>query len=457
MRTAAILWCASIAGLQCYLFRRIKDDLVKNHVEGPKGFRAMLGPWVEAGFVTMVEEEIRFWNGSKIYLCHCKDEKDRFKYLGAEIHVLLIDELTTFTDKIYKFLRGRVRAVGLNLSEEYKDLFPRILCGSNPGNIGHLWVKADFVDAVQDMEIRQMPDSQGGMRRQLIRARLDDNPSMSNDDPGYRAKLRGLGSDALVRAMELGDWDVIEGAYFDCWRPNKHIIRPFKIEPHWTRFRSFDWGSAAPFSVGWWTVVSEDFEHPDGFIIPKNAMIRYREWYGAKEPNVGLKMFAEEVARGILKREADDPKDGEGRQVHYGVADPSIVKQDGGPSVAERMMKCGLVWRMADNRRVPEKGRAGGWDMMRARLVGDDKPMIYCFSTCTDSIRTIPALQHDENKPEDLDTEGEDHAADEWRYACMSRPWARAKQVDEPPRFPVERTINEMIAEQTRKRKAAEF
>ena len=91
MRNAAIIWCASIAGLQVYIFRRIRDDLVKNHMEGPKGFRAMLAPWVNAGHVTIVEDEIRFWTGSKIYLCHCKDEKDIYKYQGAEIHVLLMD------------------------------------------------------------------------------------------------------------------------------------------------------------------------------------------------------------------------------------------------------------------------------------------------------------------------------------------------------------------------------
>jgi hypothetical protein len=55
----------------------------------------------------------------------------------------------------------------------------------------------------------------------------------------------------------------------------------------------------------------------------------------------------------------------------------------------------------------------------------DGNPMIVCFDTCLDSIRTIPALQHDTDRPEDLDTEAEDHAADEWRYACMSRPYAR--------------------------------
>jgi hypothetical protein len=72
----------------------------------------------------------------------------------------------------------------------------------------------------------------------------------------------------------------------------------------------------------------------------------------------------------------------------------------------------------------------GGWDQMRARLDGEEgKPMVYCFSTCVDSIRTIPVLQHDKTRPEDLDTDGEDHAADDWRYACMSRPFTRKAQV----------------------------
>jgi hypothetical protein len=89
----------------------------------------------------------------------------------------------------------------------------------------------------------------------------------------------------------------------------------------------------------------------------------------------------------------------------------------------------GVQFKRADNRRVGKRGAFGGWDEMRNRMLGhDDGPLIFCFSTCTDSIRTIPVLQHDQRKPEDLDTTAEDHAADEWRYACMSRPWTKSKQ-----------------------------
>ena len=72
--------------------------------------------------------------------------------------------------------------------------------------------------------------------------------------------------------------------------------------------------------------------------------------------------------------------------------------------------------------------RLGG-KVIRGRVETDEdeRPMLYTFSTCRDSIRTIPALQHDPRRMEDLDSSAEDHAADEWRYACMSRPYARPK------------------------------
>lgn len=425
IRIAAIVWCAAIPGLQVYLFRRVHPDLIKNHMEGPKGFRAILAGWVLSGWCTVVEDEIRFWNGSKIYLCHCKDEKDIYKYQGAEIHVLLIDELTHFTENMYRFLRNRVRMVGITLPAEYVGRFPRILCGANPGNIGHLWVKATFVMSAEPATMRLMDKAEGGMVRQYIPARLEDNPSMADDDPGYEGRLEGLGSQSLVRAMRWGDWDVIEGAFFDCWDARRHVVRPFEVPESWMRFRSGDWGSAKPFSFGWWTVASEDYRAGEIW-LPRGCLIRIGEWYGMKpgKPNEGLKLPAETVGAGLVERETGKPKQS------YGVLDPAAFASDGGPSIHERIMAGSerkIVFRRADNARVPQRGAMGGWDQMRGRMIGDaeGRPMIACFSTCVDSIRTIPALQHDTDRPEDLDTDGEDHAADDWRYGCMSRPWAR--------------------------------
>ena len=461
MRVAAIRWCVEIAGLQVYFFRRIREDLIKNHMEGPQGLRALLAPLVDAGWCEIIENEVRFWNHSKIFLCHAQHETDVYKYQGAEIHVLCVDELTHFAEPMYRFLRNRVRMVGLDVPADYSGRFPRILASANPGGVGHLWVKNTFIDGVTPLKMRLQPSAEGGMRRMYIPATLDDNPSMLEHDPGYEARLEGLGSKALVAAMRWGDWNVIEGAFFDCWSPQLHVLAPFSVPLEWLRFRSADWGAASPFSTGWWAVVQEDYFLPVvkrdsrgtlirtntgaledmGFRrIPRGALIRYREDYGDQEgaPGKGLKLTAEAYADRIIAREKGDET-----KCTYGVMDPSTFKVDGGPSIAERvnrkLVQAGLApFREADNRRVNTRmsrdrgGPMSGWDVVRQRMVGTNGvPDIYCFSTCIDSIRTIPALQHDPDRAEDLNTRGEDHAADEWRYACMSRAWL--KEREKPP------------------------
>jgi hypothetical protein len=92
-----------------------------------------------------------------------------------------------------------------------------------------------------------------------------------------------VGSDTLVRAWLEGDWTVIEGAYFDCWRYDLHVVEPFAVPAHWGRFRSMDWGSAKPFSVGWGAIKGDDHclpaEGGSNRVIPRGALLRYREWY----------------------------------------------------------------------------------------------------------------------------------------------------------------------------------
>ena len=440
MRVAAVIWCTMIFGLQVYFFRRLRDDLIKNHMEGPNGFRAMLAGWERCGFVRIIEDEIRFWNGSKIYLCHCKDEKHRFKYQGAEIHVLLIDELTHFTEVIYRFLRNRVRMVGIlsKVPEVLKGRFPRILCGANPGGIGHQFVKATFIDGAVPLETYRAVESEGGMLRQYIPARLDDNPSMTEQDPGYEARLSGLGSEALVKAMRDGDWDIIEGAFFDCYSRVKHVCKPFVIPERWLRFRAGDWGSAKPFAFGWFAVVEDDFITPDGHSLPRGCLVMYREYYGIAvdkvgkfKPNVGVKLPAATVGKEVRRLEQGDT-------ITYGKLDPAAFAEDGGPSIAEMMQAHGkgVTFTPADNKRVTQRGAMGGWDQVRGRLIGDEdmRPMLLFFETCVHTIRTLPALQHDPDRPEDLDTTQEDHAADMVRYGGMARPGTRKPPEDEKPK-----------------------
>jgi len=278
-----------------------------------------------------------------------------------------------------------------------------VRAAGNPGGPGHQWVKARFIDPAPG-GYEPIMDDAGPWERMFIPSRVQDNRVLMRADPFYVDRLRGSGSPEIVRAWLEGDWSIVAGAYFPEWDSARHVIEPRALPESWLRFRSFDWGSAKPFSVGWWAVSDGELA-----AFPRGAIIRYREWYGMSpgRPNVGLKMTAEEVADGIKQREVGD-------KITYGVADPSIFATDGGPSIRERMKLRDIAWRAADNKRVAQAGAMGGWDAMRARLKGeDDRPMLYVFNTCRDFIRTVPALQHDPARSEDVDTSAEDHAADE--------------------------------------------
>lgn len=429
MRVAAIMWSIAIPGLQTYVFRRLYDDLIKNHMEGPTGFNALLAPWV-GKYIEIVDAEIRFNNGSRIYLCHCQHEKDRFKYQGAEIHVLLIDELTHFTDVIYRFIRSRVRMpMEFPLPAEYKDCFPRILCGSNPGGIGHQFVKTTFIDNNAPFEIHQTSPEEGGFKRQYIPANLADNPSIDQDK--YRANLSGLGNEALVKAMLEGDWDIVAGAALGMGR-NSHALRPFKVPKHWTKFMGLDWGYKRPYAVGWFTVVEGNTlldakgAYPEVY-LPDKAVIMYRELYGTTgKPNEGSMEESPIVAKKILEIErlADEKMD-------YRVADTQLWAKNDGPSMAERMH---AATNGAFNPRKAEKDRQANYSEICSRLRGDeiDKntyvPMFYVTENCHHFWRTVPPLILDETNPEKgPDEKQENHMYDMLAYSLMSRPFVTTK------------------------------
>jgi hypothetical protein len=356
-------------------------------------------------------------------LCHCQYEKDRFKYQGAEIHVLCIDELTHFTDTIYRYLRGRVRVGELEEPEGFQGMFPRIICGSNPGGVGHNWVKAAWIDLAPPMAITQMPDEEGGMLRQYIPAKLDDNPTLLKKDPTYLARLSGLGNPALVRAMRDGDWDIVAGgALDDVWDRAIHVRAPFEIPSSWRLDRSFDWGSSRPFSVGWWAE-SDGTEATlkDGTKahFPKGTLFRVAEYYGWNgKPNEGCRLLALEVARRIVEMEKHMfPR----RVVIPGPADPAIYAAQNGVCIADDMARAGCRWEAADNK---PGSRQTGLESMRKRLKASlqfpmEDPGMFIFDNCAHFIRTVPVLPRDERKPDDVDSDAEDHVYDEARYRCQ--------------------------------------
>ena len=414
MRIIAIFYALSVSNIQIYLFRRLSEDLKKNHLDGSSGFTSLLAEYIESGFcrINASTAQIIFKNGSKINLCHCQYDKDVLKYQGVEINLLLIDELTHFSEYIYKFLRSRVRLGGLVIPKNLKQSLPKIICSSNPGGVGHEFVKSYFIENKEPMKLYRMQKEEGGMLRQFIPAKLSDNPTMTENDPLYAEKLLGLGG-ALAKAMLEGDWDAIEGAYFDNFDKDKHIIEPFFIPPEWFKIRAYDWGYSKPFCVLWGAVSDGSLVNCGGIkrVFPRGSIIIYREFYGyTGKANEGLKMHASDIAKNIKEMQ-------QGEKMNDMVADPAIFDVSSGESIADQMVKDKIHWRPADNKRVT------GWQQIRARFNGEDgKPLLFFVNTCKNLIRTLPLMQYDKSRPEDLDSDMEDHAVDTLRYLCMSRP-----------------------------------
>jgi hypothetical protein len=345
-------------------------------------------------------KEWRFPNGACLKMRFLENFADTMHYQGHEYQWIGNDELPQWAQPdSYSALNACLRCSKAEVKKK------RRRSTGNPGGPGHQWVKNRFIDPAPG-GYTPIIDPETKETRMFIPSKVQDNRILLDRDPGYLLRLKGSGSAELVRAWLEGDWNVVQGAYFDNF--SRCIIKPCRLEPHLMRFRSYDHGHARPFSVGWWAVADGE-QHP----FAAGDLIRYREWYGMKpgEPNIGLRLTIDEIAAGITERSR-------GEEYAYSVADPSIFAEDGGPSISEMFRKNGILFRAADNKRIP------GWEQIRYRLAGrESNPGVWCFDTCTDSIRTIPALQHDIHKPEDLNTESEDHPIDEWRYGVTSRPW----------------------------------
>lgn len=376
-------------------------------------------------------------NGARLKFVYLERDSDAEEYQGHNYTRVYVEEVTNFpsSSPINK-LRATLRSgtgvpVGMRLT-------------GNPGGPGHNWVKARYIDPCPTgfkIITEECPVEVDGetftvkLDRVFIPSKLGDNMLLLRNDPTYVLRLRQSGSEALVKAWLEGNWDIVDGAYFTELDEQRHgreadIIR--WITPGTVLFRSFDWGSYRPFSVGWWAIA--DGLWPKDNPLPFGALFRYREWYGASGPNRGLGCTAAFISDEILKMEKNE-------RIRYAVADPAIFIRNGGPSIAESMARC--RWRRADNKRLP------GWEAMRQRIVGENNiPMLYVANECEDFWRTIPTLQHDETNPEDVDTDGEDHVGDEVRYACMSRPWKPKLPIPPGsiyPPLPSQMTFNQLI------------
>jgi len=428
LRWDAINFCLNNPGLQAYLFRRTLPELEDNHV---KFIKQEIPPAI--GTYMAAKGRMDFYNGSTLNFCYCERENDVYRYLGAEMHWIGLDEASRMLESQISLLKTRSRLGGWKPDPRYAHALPRFVMASNPGGPSHSFLKGTFIDQAPpetmffDMNMRSSTNvADKGWTSLFIPAKMSDNKYIDAD---YESAFSGL-PEALAKAYRDGDWDAVVGqALHNLSRP-RHAIRSFTVPRHWTRFMSIDWGTYHPFSVGWYCVsdgatLQSKEEHPE-VNLPPGAIIRYREWYGWNgKPNKGMRLDSTAVAVRILQEEAKTND-----WVDYRVGDPSMWNRMDGPSVAERMCAVHPSFRLRQVKRSREQGYAeflsrlaGSSTFMKDGQSADD-PLLFITESCTQFWRTVPPLTVDEGKPEKGPDSGlEDHVYDECVYALMSRPY----------------------------------
>jgi hypothetical protein len=418
VRVALIAWCQMIPGLQCALFRRTFADLHKNHMEGPTSFPQLLAPLVNAGHARIVQGEIIWSNGSRISLCHCQHEKDKLKYQGAEFHVLAIDELTHFTETIYRYLRGRVRMTGLDIPKHLKHLFPRIITSANPGGPGHSFVKRTWVKKGE--RPHRASKKEGGFIRQFISAKLSDNYALLRDDPEYATRLEGLGDAALVRALRDGDWDVVAGAMWgEVWRNARHTCDAFPIPHDWPIWVGADDGYSDAAAMLWLT------ENPR-----TKTLYAIAELYQTGLLPEAFVALATKINRSILRTDEQGDISANTEPIR-GFMDSAAFADHGqtGPN-GEKAVPRGnqLVALGLKLKPVPkwQGSRVHGVQEIHRLLAPNTKdpekrPGLVFFKRCKMAIETVPTIGRDDKQPEDTEASENDHIIDAIRYGIQHK------------------------------------
>jgi phage terminase large subunit len=311
---------------------------------------------------------------------------DPSKYNSAEFAAIAVEELTKNKEAVFHELRKRMRWPGI------PDEDTRFLGATNPGGPGHAWVKRFWLDSDLPAEMASIAG-----QFKYVQSKAQDNPHLSS---GYYESLLTLPSE-MAKAYAEGDWDLFAGQYFKEWRKDVHVCEPFEIPWFWKIERAGDWGEAKPCAHLWIATNPEGQKYVVG------------EVYGAN-------LSIEKQAELIHAFEAGK------KVVSNGVLDAACWDTTGrAQSIADQFADYKVRW--LPSAKGPGS-RVAGWRVLRKLLAFDRdesgkvtrQPKLKVFATCKHLIRTLPSLEHDENKPEDLNSDGEDHAADALRYHLMT-------------------------------------
>ena len=395
--------CLTYPGIKILILRKTYAELINNHINE---MRPML---YGVAKYNSSEKKFLFPNGSNIKFGYCANDGDLDQYQGVECDAVFFDEASQFQELWIRKITASVRGANKFPKRMYYTL--------NPGGPSHGYFKRLFIDKTYN-------EGEDPGEYEFIQSKVTDNSALMEMQPDYIKQLEALPF-KLRKAWLEGDWTILEGAFFEEWtddpehyqdRRNTHVIDPFEPPRDWPVYRSFDWGYARPFSCGYWTV---DYE---------GTVYRILEMYGrGREDNEGCRWTPDKVFSELATLEREHPWL-KGKRI-TGVADPSIWSKDTGVSIEETASAHGIYFSKGDNQRLQ------GWMQCHYRMQfnEDGYPRMYVFTNCKEFRRTIPLMMYDLVKPEDLDSDLEDHQADECRYFLMSRPIKPIVKVEKEP------------------------
>ena len=370
-----------------------------------------------------------FPDGEQLVFSYIMDaEKDYWRYHGHAYPWIGFEELCTWpSDACYKAMMSCCRSTLVGIPKCYRAT-------TNPYGPGHNWVKARFELPQSRFKIVQEYEQDGTPMppRMVIHGHIKENKLLLHADPDYIQKIKAAArNESELKAWIDGSWDIISGGMFDdVWKGQTHIVPsvPFQAIPNaWKIDRAFDWGSSAPFAVGWYAESNgEPFEYDGRIYGPiKGDLYQIQEWYGwdGRNRNQGLRMLAKDVAKGIIDRENSWKI---AHRTKPGPADSSIFDSENGNCIAKDMEKEGVRWNPADK---GPGSRKQGWEQIRKMMKGAtseefqprEYPGFFVFDNCKQTIATVPVVPRDGKDIDDVDTDSEDHLADQLRYRIRKK------------------------------------
>lgn len=323
----------------------------------------------------------RFKNGSIVDFGYIDNEKDVYQYQSAEYDIIRFDELTHFTEYMYVYMISRCRGA---------NSYPKGLKSStNPGGVGHSWVKERFIDIGEANKLHEFKDGS----RIFIPSFVQDNLFLLQSDPDYVKRLDNL-PEKERKALKYGDWDIFDGQFFTEFNRDIHVCTPFEIPRDWKIYRTRDYG--LDMCATYW--IAMDYR--------MNIYI-FKELYQSN-------LIVSEAAKRI------NEMTNENITIDYAPPDLWNRNKDTGKSTSDIFAENGQYLTKADNNRVTGWLAVHEWLKVFDDEQGQKTSRLHIFSNCINLIRTLPALQIDEKNPNDVANEPHEltHAPDALRYFC---------------------------------------